>query len=122
LDDDETIRELARKLLERDGYDVVTAAEGHDAIRACEDAARTAQPFALAVLDLTVVGGMGGEEALPHVRALMPNIAVIACSGYSENDALTHFSEHGFDAILPKPYTLEQFAKSVRLARRARAA
>ena len=120
MDDDPAICSLARRLLERIGYEVVVAADGNAAIRACEEAVNTLQPFALALLDLTIVGGMGGRDTMPRIRELLPDIAAVVCSGYSEDATMAHYSQHGFDAVLPKPYTLEQFTTAVQFARHTR--
>jgi CheY-like chemotaxis protein len=55
---------------------------------------------------------------MPRIRALLPNIVAMVCSGYSEDALMLQYAEHGFDAILPKPYPLEQFATELRSARR----
>ncbi|MBI5533903.1 MAG: response regulator [Deltaproteobacteria bacterium] len=120
MDDDAAIRSLAQEFLERDGYEVVATADGDEAVRACQEAVETHRPFAIALLDLTIVGGMGGREAMPRIRALIPSIAAVVCSGYSEDAAMSQYAQHGFDAVLPKPYTLQEFATAIRLARRAR--
>lgn len=60
----------------------------------------------MALLDLTVPGGMGGKETLAELRALDPGIAAIASSGYSSDPVMSDFAAHGFGARLPKPYRI----------------
>lgn len=56
------------------------------------------------ILDLTVPGGMGGLEALGHLKATDPAIQVLVASGFSEAPVLNDPKAYGFEAVLRKPY------------------
>ncbi len=62
----------------------------------------------MAVIDLTVRGGVGGTDALIELRALQPGLPAVVCSGYSNDPVLARHEEHGFDAALVKPYLLDE--------------
>lgn len=77
-------------------------------------------PFQLALLGLTIVGGPGGRETMPQIRALIPEIAALVCSGDSDDATLSDYLKHGFDAVLAKPHTMERFSAALRLAKHTR--
>jgi hypothetical protein len=67
MDDEEMIRDLAVELLSSLGYDAVVAQDGVEAIELFRKARERGEPFCAVILDLTVPGGMGGEETLRNV-------------------------------------------------------
>jgi two-component system cell cycle sensor histidine kinase/response regulator CckA len=56
---------------------------------------------------------MGGDEALPIIVRLRPDIQVIVSSGYSDTDVRQHFGGINIRSFLPKPYTKEQLLAHV---------
>jgi CheY-like chemotaxis protein len=58
---------------------------------------------------------MGGREAMEHLRRLDPTVCAIVSSGYSRDPVLANYQAHGFQAVLPKPYGLEQLTKVMRV-------
>jgi DNA-binding NarL/FixJ family response regulator len=60
--------------------------------------------FAIALIDLTIPGAMGGQEAISHIRKLSPNLFAVASSGCSDDPIMTEPLEFGFSASLPKPF------------------
>jgi DNA-binding NarL/FixJ family response regulator len=58
----------------------------------------------VAILDLTVPGGMGGAEALEQIREIDPGAVAIACSGYFEDGIMADPGKFGFAGVLGKPY------------------
>jgi signal transduction histidine kinase len=100
MDDEESVLEMVCRLLSRIGYDVSGASDGAAALAAV----RSDPSLRLAILDLTVKGGMGGAEAAKHIRAVRPDIPIVASSGYAEDPILAEPRAFGFDAALPKPF------------------
>ncbi len=113
LDDEEMIRKVATAMLETLGYQVEATDEGNLAVALFRKAFADGQPSDGVILDLTIPGGMGGVEAAGQILAIDPQAVLIASSGYADDDALARFAEHGFGAILPKPYQLETLAKTL---------
>jgi CheY-like chemotaxis protein len=105
MDDDATVREMLAACLQRLGYDATFTAEGVAALAACREAIESRRPFDVALLDLTIPGGMGGTEALGLLREIDPGLRAVVSSGYSDDPVLARHGEYGFDAILPKPYS-----------------
>ena len=62
------------------------------------------EPFDIVILDLTVRGGMGGQDAIQELLRLDSGIKAIVSSGYSEDDVMSDFKACGFKAYLTKPY------------------
>lgn len=62
MDDEDFIRELASDMLEKLGYEVVTAQDGQSAVDMYQSSQDDGKPFGAVVLDLTVPGGMGGRR------------------------------------------------------------
>jgi CheY-like chemotaxis protein len=114
MDDEEAICNLVKAILTRAGYRVSTASNGQEALRAYRQAAAAHQPFDLAILDLTIRGGMGGEETLAELRTVDPHVAAIASSGYSDTAILSQMKAHGFLGVLPKPYLSHELLSTVR--------
>jgi PAS domain S-box-containing protein len=106
MDDDAAVSEVAEGMLDVLGYTTATAPCGQSALERLAAAEAAGQPFDLVILDLTVPGGMGGKETVPHVRALRPDIPILVTSGYADNTVLAEYAKYGFDGVLPKPFTI----------------
>ena len=113
MDDEESVRLLAARILTKAGYDVEVAEDGAEAIEKYRLAMESALPFNAVILDLTVPGGMGGEHAIARLLELNPGIKAIVSSGYSTGNAMTEFRKQGFCDIAPKPYDMAQLSDVV---------
>ena len=111
MDDDRMIRELAGEILQHLGYRVEYAVDGNEAVAAYRAALKSTDPFDAVILDLTVRGGMGGKEAIRHLKAIDPAVKGIVSSGYSEDPGITGFEKHGFCGVVAKPYSLEELGE-----------
>lgn len=107
MDDEDLVREVAVAMLGTLGHTVDEAVDGEEAVGLIERACASGDPYDIVILDLTVRGGMGGEEAIGRIRSLAPGIRAIVSSGYSDSAVMADFRAHGFDAFLNKPYTIE---------------
>jgi signal transduction histidine kinase/CheY-like chemotaxis protein len=107
MDDEASVRAVARRMLERQGFDVVECKEGMEALGEARAAASRGQAFDLALLDVTVVGGAGGLEIARALRTVSPSTRVVVSTGYAAEGAVDPMST-GADAQLEKPYTSDQ--------------
>ncbi len=111
LDDQQIIRRTAERMLRMLGFTPVVATNGEEAIELFRKSRRNHHRFTAVILDLTIRGGMGGEQVLKSLRQIDPDIFAIVSSGYSHDDIMAKYKEHGFNGILKKPYTIDDLSK-----------
>ena len=104
MDDEESLRNLAQKMLERLGYEVETVKDGVEAIETYKKHMDSGEPFDGVILDLTIKGGMGGEQTIQELMKIDPNVKAIVCSGYFNDPVMANYEEHGFRGAMAKPY------------------
>ncbi|MEP6764492.1 MAG: PAS domain-containing protein [Gemmatimonadaceae bacterium] len=103
VDDDEHVRALAHRVLDRLNYDSVEAKDGLAAI----DMLRAdATQVDAVLLDMTMPR-MNGEDTLRGIRALAPWLPVILMSGHDEREVTPRLLEHGLGGYLQKPFTVD---------------
>jgi len=116
VDDEETVREVGRRMLERMGFDVLTAANGREALEIFR--ARCSE-IDCVLLDLTMPD-MDGEEAFRDMRRLRPGVRVLLCSGYDARAATERLSGKGLVGFLQKPYDMLSLQAKITEILRAR--
>ncbi|MGA8489900.1 MAG: ATP-binding protein [Terriglobales bacterium] len=111
VEDQDGIREIVRESLRRNGYKVLIAVDGNEALQI---AGSYPDPIHLLVTDL-VMPNIGGRELAQRLTPQRPAMKVLFMSGYSEHSALD-IEETGSSAtILQKPFSLDALARNVRL-------
>ena len=113
MDDEDMIRDLARAILERDGYAVDQAADGETAVARYRDGLQNGKPYDCVLMDLTIPGGMGGEEAIKEILTLDPKARAIVSSGYAVDPVMANFPRYGFMGMLMKPFTIQALKQEV---------
>jgi two-component system cell cycle sensor histidine kinase/response regulator CckA len=108
IDDEETVRNVARIALERCGYEVIAAEDGQKGV---DLFAQTPDAISLILLDMAMPG-LSGEETLRRIRAIRPDTPVVVSSGFGESDARSKFGD-GISAFLQKPYTAKQLGAEI---------
>ncbi len=106
LDDEPLIISMAERVLAKLGQDVVTVVDGTEAIEAWRRARDGGRPFDLAILDLTIPGGLGGREVIERLRVFDKAARAVATSGYSADPIMARSRAYGFAAHLAKPYSM----------------
>jgi PAS domain S-box-containing protein len=110
VDDEETVRTVAARMLERLGFTVVTANDGRDGLEKFRaDPAR----FTLVLLDLTMPH-LDGEETFRQMRVLNPQVRVILTSGFNQMEAVNRFTGKGLAGFIQKPFELTGLIQVVR--------
>jgi signal transduction histidine kinase/ActR/RegA family two-component response regulator len=110
VDDEETVRTLTRRMLERVGFAVLTAEDGRQAVEIFQ---RVTAEVDLVILDLTMPH-LDGEACFRELRMIKPTIKVILSSGYNEQDVVNLFAGKGLAGFIQKPYTNEELIAKVR--------
>jgi PAS domain S-box-containing protein len=108
VDDESGIRDIAKRVLVRVGFEVIQAVDGVEAV---EHVRTHQQELRLVLLDLTMPR-LGGDEALSDMRALGYGGPVIRWSGYPPNEA----SPHSHMPLLRKPFSSEELLAAVHKA------
>lgn len=114
MDDEEVVRKVIRAMLNVMGYEVKCAEDGIRAIELYRQALGTDASFDAVIFDLTVPGGMGGEEAVARLREIDPSLKAIVSSGYSRHAIMADYKRYGFDGAVAKPYRLFELSNVLR--------
>jgi len=116
MDDMEAMMLVAGEILKVLGYEVDFASDGQEAIDAYKAAKESGKPYDAVVFDLTVPGGMGGEEASEILIQYDPNLVAIASSGYTTSNVMSDYKNSAFKAVVPKPYRIKEMSAALRRA------
>lgn len=113
MDDEEIIRDTIGEMLSVLGYETGLAKDGVEAIDLYVEAQKNNRPFDVVILDLTVPGGMGGQEAMEEFLEIDPKIKAVVSSGYANNLIMSDFAHYGFIDVISKPYRLEELSETI---------
>jgi CheY-like chemotaxis protein len=109
VDDDESVRRLVQRILRREGYDVLSAANGAEALVVCEQ-----NPNIAALITDVDMPGMNGRELAQRVLALYPNIRIIYMSGHHDDEQLHEMVAAHAVVYLEKPVPRELLIRKLR--------
>jgi PAS domain S-box-containing protein len=109
-EDEAMVRNSARLVLETQGYEVIEAGNGVEALRIVD---AYPGPIHLLLTDV-VMPGMGGRELAAAVLARRPGVKVLYMSGYLDDDVVRHGVLQATDAFLQKPLTRMAIARKIR--------
>lgn len=100
IDDEEIVRSVAKRTLEKFGFKVLTAKDGQEGVNVFRKHAKRIDGV---LLDMTMPK-MSGEEALREMRRTDPKVRVILSSGYNQRNAIARFAGKGLAGFIQKPY------------------
>jgi len=101
------VRAVAMEMIDALGHEAMCAADGDDAIEKFRQAGESGMPFDIVILDLTVKGGMGGEQTIRKLLEIDPHVRAIVSSGYADTPVVSDYRSYGFAAFLNKPYRID---------------
>jgi two-component system, chemotaxis family, chemotaxis protein CheY len=108
VDDSALSRRMARRVVERFGYQVQEATNGADAVAQC-----AAQRPDLILLDLLLGSGMDGDAVLNQIREVHPKAKVVAVTADVRNATESRIRQAGAAGYIHKPLTAETLAAAL---------
>lgn len=106
MDDEDLVRDILTEILTTVGYEVEAVSDGQQAL----DRYRQ-QKFGLVIMDLTIPGGMGGQETIGFLKDYDPQVKAIVSSGYANDPIIAEYEKYGFCGYINKPYIVEDLLK-----------
>jgi len=110
VDDEDAVRLLAERILERSGYTVLKASDGVEAVELFREQKDRVD---CVLLDLSMPR-MGGEEAFQELRRLKSDVKVVMTSGYSEQETARRFAGLDIAGFIQKPYQAAALSRKMR--------
>jgi PAS domain S-box-containing protein len=111
MDDEPVVRVVAGELLRELGHEAEFAEHGDSAIEKYRRAKAEGRPFDVVILDLTIRDGKGGAETLRELLAIDPCVKAVVSSGYSDDQVIATYLQHGFCSFLKKPYDMQELSR-----------
>ncbi len=108
MDDDADLRKTIKEILELKGFIVFEASRGEEAIEVYKT-----RKIDIVILDLTVIGGLGGVDTLKVLKNINPQVKAIVSSGYSNDPVMSKFREYGFVDKIEKPFKIEELVNLI---------
>jgi len=108
MDDEAMVRNMVKAMLTRLGYEVELADDGAKAIDIYKKTMSTDTQVDLIIMDLTIPGGMGGEDAVKEILAINPEAKILVSSGYSNDPIMANYKDYGFCGAIVKPYQMQE--------------
>lgn len=115
VEDDELIRDAMIRLFVREGYLVLTAATGHDAMGLLRT---PATPVDVVLLDIGLPD-VSGADLCARMRQFFPNLPVVVCSGAASPEEVEELRRLGVSRFLTKPIALSELVEAVNSAYKA---
>jgi two-component system cell cycle sensor histidine kinase/response regulator CckA len=110
VEDDNEVRAIVRELLSRQGFLVLEARQGREALSLAE---KYTQPVHLLLTDV-VMPGMGGQELAEALAKFIPSLRVLFMSGYTQDTVFRHEVSEGGRAFIQKPFTMSALEGKIR--------
>lgn len=116
VEDAEKLREGGRAILESLGYQVLTAANGREALEVYEATCVNRFPeIALVITDI-VMPEMGGQALIQELREIDPQVKILAITGYALEDDFRELEELNLLATIQKPFEVSALAEAIHQA------
>ncbi|KYC37495.1 hybrid sensor histidine kinase/response regulator [Scytonema hofmannii PCC 7110] len=111
VDDDDSIREMTKTLLERNAYKVLVARDGMEAIALYTQHIREIN---VVLIDM-MMPSMDGPTTIRILRKINPNIKIVGFSGLGSNHEMLKFLKDHVTTVLPKPFSLDELLSNLQL-------
>jgi two-component system, cell cycle sensor histidine kinase and response regulator CckA len=112
VDDEDFVRDLGERILKKNGYTLLTAANGEEALEIYQ---RKKDRIHLVILDL-IMPNMGGKDCLKRILDINPEARVLIASGYANDTSTKECVDLGAKGFVAKPFRFKELLKQVRSA------
>jgi len=109
IDDEDVIRQGAGAVLEKNGFEVLSAENGQTGVDLFREQSGR---ISLVILDLTMPV-MSGEQAFDLIRAIRLDVPILLASGYAESDAVAKIADKNFAGFLQNPFDVNRLTEAV---------
>ncbi|MFZ0613469.1 MAG: ATP-binding protein [Desulfobacterales bacterium] len=109
VDDEKMILAVGSQMLQRLGYEVLTASGGREAVRICK---RHHGRIGLVILDF-IMPDLGGKETCALLKAVNPAVKVLLSSGYALDGKAGAIAKYGCDGFIQKPFDLNTLSQKI---------
>lgn len=109
VEDEQLLLELLREMLETEGYNVLTATDGKEAV----DVYRSQKQSVSLVLSDMGLPSMGGWEVLQELKTINPKVKVILSSGFMDPQVRKEMIQSGAKDFIQKPYIPEKVIRQI---------
>jgi len=109
VDDECSIRDITSSILEKHGYNIITADDGTEAIMLHSQNNGKVKAI---IMDM-MMPVMSGQDSIKNIRKIDKDVKIIAVSGAADRDKFDKISDNDIQAFLPKPYTVEKLLKTL---------
>ncbi|MDO9109970.1 MAG: response regulator, partial [Desulfatirhabdiaceae bacterium] len=107
VDDEQMILDVGGQMLEKLGYQILTAPNGKEAIQLYE---RHKDNIVLVILDM-IMPVLGGSETFDILKSMHPNLKILLSSGYAADGQASEILKRGCNGFIQKPFNLEQLSQ-----------
>lgn len=118
MDDEKMLRDVAASQLSTLGHEALLVENGKLALNRYQELQDSTTPVDVVIMDLTIPGGMGGQETAEKLLKIDPDAKIIVASGYSNDPAMANYQKYGFCAAIAKPFDLSQLRHAIEVALR----
>lgn len=112
VDDEEVMRKTASNILQKLGYDILTANDGEEAVEIFKE---KHNQIVLTLLDLSMPK-LSGKEAYAEMKKIDPNLKALIVSGLADEQRINEVLEMGANGFIKKPYSMIDLARDVKTA------
>lgn len=109
VEDDEPVLEYMKEMLEDNGYRILLAKDGFEAVRVFGE---HRGEISLVIMDMGLPR-MSGAHVISELKMMMPDVRIIFMSGYIEPEVKAEIFEAGIKEFLPKPFSAEELLEKV---------
>lgn len=113
LEDDPGIRVVTGKMLKKLDIDFEMTSDGEETLEVFRRCLESDDEYKVVILDLTIIGGMGGKETAEKILELAPETKIIISSGYSNDPVMSEYEKYGIYAVIKKPYRLQDLEAAI---------